>query len=75
MRKRIPTEFGRAVQVRLLDTGMTQEDLIARVKNDYKQFLDSSYLYKILTGQRKAPKVVKAIREVLDLPDQDQSTA
>ena len=41
-------------------------------------FVDDAYLSKILTGQRNAPKIVQAIREILDLPDshpseQDQS--
>lgn len=34
-------------------------------------FMDSGYMYKILTGQRSAPKIVQAIREILDLPDQE----
>lgn len=47
---------------------MTQEDLIAEVKKCSGLFVDSSYLYKLLTGQRKAEKVADAIRAVLSLP-------
>ena len=71
MRKRIPDNFGRAVLSRLLETGMTQAELIDCVKKETGHFLDGGYLYKILTGQRNAPQIAKAIREVLDLPEQD----
>lgn len=30
-------------------------------------FVDSGYMYKILTGQRNAPKIVQAICEILDI--------
>jgi hypothetical protein len=30
-------------------------------------YVDSGYMYKILTGQRNAPKIVSAIREILNL--------
>jgi hypothetical protein len=36
-------------------------------------FVDSGYMYKILTGQRNAPKVVQAIREILDISDTPQA--
>jgi hypothetical protein len=35
-------------------------------------YVDSGYMYKILTGQRKAPKVVAAIREILGMEDGDE---
>ena len=37
-------------------------------------YMDSGYMYKILTGQRKAPKIVSAICEILDLPEQNQNS-
>ena len=36
-------------------------------------FVDGSYIHKILTGKRNAPKVVQAIREILDISDVSQS--
>ena len=33
-------------------------------------YVDSGYMYKILTGQRNAPKIVAAIREILNLPNE-----
>lgn len=68
LRKRVFTDFGRSVVSRLMELGMTQEDLIAEVKKCSGLFVDSSYLYKLLTGQRKAEKVADAIRAVLSLP-------
>lgn len=32
-------------------------------------FVDSKYMHKILTGQRNAPKIVTAIREILNIPE------
>ena len=33
-------------------------------------FADSGYMDKILKGKRNAPKIVQAICEILDLPEQ-----
>lgn len=67
MRKRIFSSFGLATANRLAERGMTQKDLMETVKEKTGLFLDSGYLYKILTGQRKAPKITQAITEILDL--------
>jgi len=75
LRKRIPDELGRKVLGRLVETGMTQAELIDAVKADRNMFLDSGYLYKILTGQRAAPKIVQAIRKILELPDQKEDAS
>jgi len=75
MRKRIPDEFGLTVLNRLLETGMTQAELIDCVKEKTGQFFDGGYLYKILTGQRNAPKIVQAIREILKLPEKDKDAS
>lgn len=69
------TEFGRNVKKSLIDVGKTQNWLMGRIKDSTGLFVDSGYLYKILTGQREAPKIVQAIREILDLPEQNQDTA
>lgn len=34
--------------------------------------IKDSYLGKILSGRLSTPKIVQAIREILDLPDQPQ---
>lgn len=32
-------------------------------------FVDSGYMYKILTGQRNPEKVIASIRKILDIPN------
>lgn len=63
------TEFGLCVKNKLLRTGKEQKWLEEEVTKRTGLFVDSGYMYKILTGQRNAPKVVKAICEILDISD------
>ena len=62
------TGFGLCVKTELLRRGMEQKELEKRITEETGLYVDSGYIYKILTGQRNAPKVVQAIREILDLP-------
>ena len=64
--------FGLCVKKRLLDLGMTQKELEEEVNKRTGLFVDAGYMYKILTGQREAPKIAQAVREILDLPEQEQ---
>ena len=63
------TAFGKQVKYRLIDLGKTQTWLQEQITKKTGLFMDSGYIYKILTGQRNTPKVVQAIREILDIPD------
>lgn len=63
------TSFGKAVKKKLVDIDRNQNWLIGQVKERTGRYFDDSYLHKILTGQRNAPKLVQAIQEVLDIPD------
>ena len=63
------TEFGLCVKDKLLRKGKEQKWLEEEVRNRTGLFVDSGYMYKILTGQRNAPKIVQAICEILDIPD------
>lgn len=67
------TDFGLCVKTELLRRGLEQKWLIERIQ-DRGMYADSGYLYKIFTGQRSAPKIVQAIREILELPDSSDST-
>lgn len=70
------TPFGLAVKTELLKSGKEQKWLEQSVTEKTGLYVDSGYMYKILTGQRNAPKVVQAIQEILNLPDvQNQDTA
>lgn len=61
------TSFGLCVKTKLLTIGKTQVWLIDRIREKTGMFMDDSYLFKILTGQRNAPKIVEAIQEILDI--------
>ncbi|NBI09705.1 XRE family transcriptional regulator [Colidextribacter sp. OB.20] len=68
------TPFGLCVKTELLKRGKSQKWLEEEVSNRYGMYADSGYMYKILTGQRNAPKIVRAIREILELPSEQCST-
>ena len=68
------TGFGKDIGKRLIDLERPQVWLIDQVKQRTGLYFDDSYLYKIKTGQLSTPKIVRAIREVLDLPEQDKPT-
>lgn len=69
------TPFGLCVKTELLKRGKTQKWLEEEITNRTGLFADSGYMDKILKGKRNAPKVVQAICEILDLPDQVQDSA
>lgn len=63
------TAFGLLVKTELLKCGRNQTWLEKTVTEKTGLFVDSGYMYKILTGQRAAPKIVQAIKEILEIPD------
>lgn len=63
------SDFGLAVKTELIRRGKTQKWLEKSVAEKTGLYTDSGYFHKILTGQRNAPKIVAAIREVLNIPD------
>ena len=63
------TPFGLCVKTELLRCGKTQKWLESKINVKTGMYVDDGYLYKIFTGQRSAPKIVQAIREILDIPE------
>jgi len=63
------TAFGKQVKCRLIDLDKTQIWLQEQVTAKTGLFLDSGYLSKVLTGERSAPKIKAAIRDILDIPE------
>jgi hypothetical protein len=61
------SDFGLSVKTELLRRGKEQKWLEEAVSAQTGLYVDGGYMYKILTGQRKAPKIVQAIREILGL--------
>lgn len=69
MRKNKSTEFGKAVRMRLVELDQPQVWLINQVKERTGLYFDDSYLNRILTGKLATPKMVQAIREILELEE------
>lgn len=65
--------FGKIVKKRLVEIEQKQEWLIREVNKQTGLYFDTSYLHKILTGQNTNPKITAAIREILDIPEDDSS--
>lgn len=61
------TAFGLCVKTELLRRGKTQKWLEESVTARTGLFMDSGYTYKILTGERNAPKIIQAICEILEI--------
>lgn len=63
------TEFGLCVKTELLKRGKSQKWLEEAVSEKTGLVVDNGYMYKILAGQRGAPKIVQAICEILGISD------
>lgn len=61
------SDFGLSVKTELLRQGKEQKWLEEAVSEKTGLFVDNGYMYKILTGQRNAPKIVDAICEILSI--------
>ena len=61
------TDWGLTVKTELLRKGKTQTRLGEEITNRTGLYADDGYIYKILTGQRNAPKIVTAINEILGI--------
>lgn len=61
------TEFEKTVKMKLLNEGKSQKWLINEVRTRTGMFCDTSYLSRIFREKRKAPKIVCAIQEILDI--------
>lgn len=68
------SDFGLCVKTELLRQGKEQKWLEEAVTEKTGLYVDSGYMYKVLTGQRNAPKIVAAIREILNLQEQTINT-
>ena len=66
------TDFGLYVKTKLLQLGKDQKWLERAVSDKTGLFVDGGYMYKILTGQRNAPKIVAAICEILSVESNEK---
>lgn len=65
------SDFGLHVKTELLRQGKAQKWLEKTVSERTGLYVDDSYMYKILTGQRNAPKIVDAICEILNIKHEE----
>ena len=67
------TSSGLAVKAKLLGPPTrTQSWLANEVREVTGLYVDDAYISNILTGHRNAPKIVQAIREVLNMPQEEK---
>lgn len=66
-----PSGFELEVKMKLLQRGMKQTELIQAVQSDTGLFLDDSYLYKILRGERKPEKIIQSICKILEIKQKE----
>jgi hypothetical protein len=65
------SDFGLCVKTELLRLGKEQKWLEETVSEMTGLYVDSGYMYKILTGKRNAPKIVSVICELLNIREGD----
>ena len=63
------SDFGLCVKTELLRQGKEQKWLEETVSEMTGLYVDGGYMYKILTGQRNAPKIVEAIKVILNIKE------
>lgn len=64
------SDFGLCVKTELIKNRRTQKWLEEEITKKTGLYVDSGYMHKILTGQRNAPKVVEAIRDILNIKNE-----
>ena len=63
------SDFGLCVKTKLLQNNKSQKWLEEEITKKTGLYVDNGYMYKILTGQRNAPKIVEVICEILNIKD------
>lgn len=68
MLKRPLTPLGIEIKTKLLAISEPQNWLIEQVKEKTGMYVDSSNLYKLMTGQLHSKRLESAIRDILEIP-------
>lgn len=63
------TEYGKKIKFRLLEMEKPQIWLISEVRAKTGLYFDDSYLYKIMFGSLRTPKIIAAINEILEITE------
>lgn len=62
-------DFGKQIEIALIQMDKTNDWLIERVKEDTGRYFDRSYLFKVKTGKLETPGIVKSICRILNIQD------
>ena len=65
------SDFGKAVKIRLIELDKNQAWLIEQVKEKTGLYFDDGYMWKVLSGVLSTPKIMAAIREILDMSEEE----
>lgn len=60
-------EFGKQIEIALIQMDKRNDWLIEQVKQDTGRYFDRSYLHKVKTGELETPGILKSIRKILDI--------
>ena len=63
------TPLGKAAKIRLIEMGKPQRWLIEEVRKRTGLYFDDSYPHKIFTGSNSKPRIINAIKAVLELEE------
>lgn len=63
------TEFGKQVKIKLIQMDKPQKWLNEEVVKRTGLYFDDSYLHRIVTGKNSNPKIVSAIKEILEIEE------
>lgn len=67
--------FSTDVRCALIKRGWTFTELASAVREKTGMFCDGAYISRILAEKRNPPKVIAAIREILDIPEEKEDSA
>lgn len=70
-RKMPLSDFGIEVKLKLMMLNKTQNWLIEEIKKaNPNMFVDSSILYKVITGQVRSGKIVESVKTILKIKEE-----
>ena len=62
-------DFGKQIEIALIQKDKTNDWLIEKVKEDTGRYFDRSYLFKVKTGKLETPGIKKSICRILNIQD------
>lgn len=60
-------EFGKQIEIALIQMNKRNDWLIEQVKEDTGRYFDRSYLHKVKTGEIETPGILHSIRKILNI--------